>query len=188
MEIALTKKNIYSDKKMYLIAAVVTVIVVLLMVIRQSSVYDILNVAFLSVTISMTMYFDLKMRIVPNEIILVALGLRLLMLVIIMMTNIQGFSYIFIDSLVGGAFLLLILMVARLINKGLGAGDIKLFLAIGLYVGFNGAFNILFYTILVSFVFAILALLTKKMSMKDSLPMVPFVLVGFMATMLLGGI
>ena len=158
------------------------------MVIRQSSVYDIINIAFLSVTISMTMYFDLKMRIVPNEIILVSLGLRLLMLVIILLTNIQGFSYIFFDSLVGGAFLFLILMAARVFNKGLGAGDIKLFLVIGLYVGFNGAFNILFYTLLVSFVFAIVALVTKKMSLKDSLPMVPFVLIGFIATMLLGGI
>ena len=77
----------------------------------------------------------------------------------------------------GGLF-----FVSRFITRGgVGYGDVKLFAALGLLLGFQVLFNVLLYTLIAAFVYAIFLLVTRKGKVNDRLPLGPFALIGVLA-------
>ena len=75
--------------------------------------------------------------------------------------------------LLAGAVLLLVYFVSR---KGLGGGDVKL------YLGYDGALSALLYGSVLAALSALVLILGKKMTAKDTIPLVPFLYVGILLT------
>ena len=81
--------------------------------------------------------------------------------------------------LLAGAVLLLVYFVSR---KGLGGGDVKLMTVAGLYLGYDGALSALLYGSVLAALSALVLILGKKMTAKDTIPLVPFLYVGILLT------
>lgn len=122
---------------------------------------------------------DFKVKKVPN-VLVAALLLVWIVFLFISVSSGADFSAIgsrLVQAL--GGFLTggLILFVCMLISRGgLGAGDVKLIAVLGLFYGMIGILNILFYSCLFAAVISIVLLAAKKLHMKDSVPMTPFIL------------
>lgn len=117
---------------------------------------------------------DAKYRIVPDQFIILAF--------------ISGFGFIpFIDSwqaqliglLIGGGIMLLVAVLSKLALKqiAVGGGDIKLFAALGLCLGVKGVVAVMILTCLIMGIYALFKMGKGELSIKDSLPMVPYIFV-----------
>lgn len=72
------------------------------------------------------------------------------------------------------------------LQRGIGAGDVKLLTVLGYYLGAGAIFTAVFLTVLSAAAVGVGALLLKRMDLKQEIPFAPFVLVGTMITMILG--
>lgn len=131
---------------------------------------------------------DIKLYIIPNSCIYILLCGRCLsaILEIIIIndgTLMTGFKNSFIAGIVT---LLYLLLMAKITRGGIGYGDVKVFGAIGFLCGIG----IVLYTLIISFfmcaIVSAMLLLSKRKGIKDSLPMGPFIWLGFAATVMLG--
>ena len=85
--------------------------------------------------------------------------------------------------LLGGGVFLVVGLISR---NGLGGGDIKLFSVLGILLTWRGVFNILFFSMLIIAVYAVILLVSKKAKKDTKLPMGPFVTLAMMIAILLG--
>jgi leader peptidase (prepilin peptidase)/N-methyltransferase len=85
-----------------------------------------------------------------------------------------------------GLVLFLFFFFMNLISRNqIGMGDVKLAFTVGLiigYIGFNWLFVSIFITFLVSGIFALLLLLSKKVTRKNEIAFAPFMIIGAWAT------
>lgn len=146
-----------------------------------------LKISFLFVLLIMCSYIDLKKRIIPNKILIIVLPVKLVISFIEFFVLPETFLSMILLSLIGAALGTGLLFVVSLIAKGgLGMGDVKLFGAIGLMIGFYGMYNTLFYAAAFITLFVIGGLVLKKMNRKSHIPFGPFVFAGYMAVVLMG--
>lgn len=89
----------------------------------------------------------------------------------------------FAGAAVCGLGLLLIYVLTR---GGIGYGDIKLFIGLGFLCGIYAVINTLIFSCLICGGYSILLLVTRKKGIKDTLPMGPFIFLGYAVTILLG--
>lgn len=80
-------------------------------------------------------------------------------------------------ALLGGGVMLLSALAGTLIfrKESLGMGDVKLFAAVGLCLGFRGTLTVLFLSAISSAVFFSILLLLKKVKRDDMLPLGPYI-------------
>lgn len=93
----------------------------------------------------------------------------------IMISDLIGFA-------MGGLLFLVVYLVSR---KGLGGGDVKLMAVAGLYLGFKNVLPAMLYGSVLSSVFAAALILAKKIGRRDAIPLVPFLYIGMLITVLL---
>ncbi|MCD8086236.1 MAG: A24 family peptidase [Clostridiales bacterium] len=129
---------------------------------------------------------DVKFFRIPHPYVLTLLVGRVLFLVPELIFTYEGTLSRLLSSVVGGLGCMLFLMlVSKISHGGLGYGDVKLFGGLGFLCGLYGAaYTLLFSCILCALASASLLLFRKK-TLKDTLPMGPFVLLGFVVTVLL---
>lgn len=122
---------------------------------------------------------DYKLHIIPNMIPMILIGVRALIFVYELMA--QGGSLMGIGRAVAGCLLMcgLLLLGNRLSGGGIGYGDVKLLTALSLVCGIFPAFIILVFALICCSLFAVAALLLKKMTLKMSVPFGPFLYAGF---------
>ncbi|WP_144705008.1 prepilin peptidase [Fictibacillus phosphorivorans] len=84
-----------------------------------------------------------------------------------------------VGSLLGFLFLLLLAVLSK---GGIGGGDIKLMGALGLVLGFQGAYLTLMVASIVGVLIAIVGLVTKKYNRKTAIPFGPYLAVGALVT------
>lgn len=77
------------------------------------------------------------------------------------------------DSLLGALSGAGIISLIVIITKGMGAGDIEIALAAGLFLGFKNTIVMLFLSFTVGGIIAVFLLITKKKSRKDYIPFGP---------------
>lgn len=78
-----------------------------------------------------------------------------------------------------------LLGISKITKGGMGIGDAILFVVIGISVGFFPAINILFYSLLLAAVVSIILLVCRKVTRKQTIPFIPFILAGYMGVWLL---
>lgn len=72
-------------------------------------------------------------------------------------------------------------------KNSIGGGDMKLFVVMGLFLGLQGIWGAVFFSLLVSFVIVIVLLITGKKSRKDVIPFGPALMIGTYLSIFLTG-
>lgn len=131
---------------------------------------------------------DARYRIIPNELVLTGLILRIVFWVLELLTSPSTFWGVVKNDLIACLLVIIFFIVGVLLVKGgIGMGDIKLMLVMCLFQGFYGVVSSLFCSMFVAFVYAIIVLLFKKKSKKDSVAFAPAILLGTVISVFLTG-
>lgn len=132
---------------------------------------------------------DFRQQIIPNFLILFGLALRTVFWIVELINSYTNFIKIFKNNLVACLIVVLFFVVGVLLVKsGIGMGDIKLMLIMCLFQGFYGVVSSLFCSLFVAFIYAVVVLILKKKTKKDSVAFAPAILIGTVASVFLTGI
>lgn len=122
---------------------------------------------------------DYKKKVVPNIILLIMLGLWALIISSSLFINMDTYMPMLIRYAIGGAIGGGMFLFSYFITKvQMGAGDVKLAFLIGLYLGPARILIVTLMGTVLCFVFSIIMVLLKRIGLKDSIPMVPFLAIG----------
>lgn len=134
---------------------------------------------------------DAREKIIPNKLVGLLLIIRAAYLIVEVIVAFpflkESLGHPIVGALIGGGIIAIAMFVSR---QGVGAGDVKMFLAIGFYVGSTEIISTLLYTFLASALVGIVLLLFGKVKLKDSVPLAPFAFLGValeFCTLIIGG-
>jgi prepilin peptidase CpaA len=111
--------------------------------------------ALILISVTVAAYFDLRWRRIPNWLVVVTIGAALTWHAVT--GGISGF-WLSLAGLTVGAGVLLPLFLLR----GMGAGDVKLFGALGAAVTYNHVFTVLFISLIVAGVMALVRVVLAR--------------------------
>lgn len=118
-------------------------------------------------------YEDIKEKQISNRILIAMLVTGIIFVCISFDIGVIISS--FICALITGAVTYLTSLISR---GGLGKGDVILLTITALFIGDLSMVYIVFLSLLAMFLFTLVALLMKKITVKSKLPYVPFLLIG----------
>lgn len=127
---------------------------------------------------------DYQKNIIPNRV-LAAMGLLWAAVagLYLILDLEQGFALLS-RSLAGAAIGGLIFLLCYLVSRGqLGAGDVKLAFILGLYLTGERIMGGILYGSLLCCGFSVIHLLRRKITVKDGVPMAPFLYLGVLITL-----
>lgn len=128
---------------------------------------------------------DAREQRVPNSLVLWMIGAWALVMAPQLFLRPEDVWYILINSLLGMALAGVVLVTVYLISRhGLGGGDVKFMTAAGLYLGLWGIMPSLVMGSLLAAVTGVIAIARKKMDRKGTIPLIPFLYVGIVLTLL----
>lgn len=122
---------------------------------------------------------DIKEHIIPDNLIItgVIIGLTL---------SLYNPQHGFLDGFIGGMTAGLILLVISYITKGgLGLGDVKLFVCIGIYLGLEDTASAMLISAVLSGLFSLVLISVSSDNKKLEIPFAPFILAGALAAVIL---
>lgn len=133
-------------------------------------------------------YIDHREMRIPNSFILLGLIYRAALLPFELLTIGGRTGYTLLAELAAALSLLAAAALCRMMMRNsIGAGDMKLFVVMGLLLGTDGIWSAVFMSLLVSFVIAVVLLTRRKKSRKDSIPFGPAVACGTYLSIFLTG-
>lgn len=128
-------------------------------------------------------WIDWKEKRVPNKLVICFGAAWFLVLAPLALYDPDTAISIGISGIVGFLIAFAVLMTVYIVSrKGLGGGDVKLMSVASLYLGYDGALSALLYGSVLSALTALLFIAMKKMTPKDSIPLVPFLYIGILIT------
>lgn len=132
-------------------------------------------------------YTDIKEYRIPNKFIALGLIYRILIVFVELWMG-EPIVASLISELAAAGILLVATGLCRLcIKNAIGAGDMKLFIVMGLLLGLEGMWSAVFLSLIVSFFIAVFVLVTKKKSRNDNIPFGPAITLGtYLSIMLMG--
>ncbi len=132
----------------------------------------------------MTDYWE---RIVPNRLLLILLFLFVIMVGLQGVRDMEVVLDLLPTILLGFLFCAISFGGGYLFSRGsMGAGDVKLSLVMGLYLTGEYVVGALLYGCMAAAVFSVVQLARKRLSRKDTIPLVPFLYVGLVIRYLVG--
>lgn len=122
---------------------------------------------------------DRKARLIPNQVILLFLGLWSVLGVGAVVSDFErGLAFIG-QSIIGGVVGGFIFLLCYFLSRGqLGAGDVKLAFMMGLYLTGQRIVGAIAYGVLVCCAYSLLQMARKKLTLKDGVPLAPFLYLG----------
>ena len=178
------------NKILYLVCAILisASLYYVLGVLYHQTTMSLIKAECLLLVIAPAAAVDFRFERIPNLLILTGISLRAVLLIA------EGFSEpaqilgILKDALIGALVIGLFFGVIGVVFKGsIGMGDLKLFIVMGLFQGLWGAVTSVFFSLAVSFVAAIVLLISRRKKRSDSIPFGPCILIGTWAAVLLTG-
>lgn len=177
-------KEILSNSKIFfaVCAACYICVAVLGLIFREAKDLSVLSLAqyvLLWDLMFLTASIDIKIKKIPNLLILVMLAVRALGIIGEIICYPSFWSTFVLSSvvgmLVGGLFVLICYFISR---GGIGVGDLKMFATIGFFFGLSGVMEIMMYSLFLACIVSIFLLISRKAKFKSSVPMAPFVFIG----------
>jgi len=175
----------------YLICSGVTGIYLLyiLHVLYQIEVVEQLLMICLVFTLLPVAAVDFQMQKIPNQFLLAALVVRIMLYVPEFLLDFQkalfGIKEDILAAVIMGGFFFVLFLVFK---NSIGMGDVKLFALMGLYQGLESVINSIFFSLFASFFVAIILLITKKKKRTDAIPFGPCIFLGTMIALRLTGV
>ena len=148
---------------------------------EMSSWINYVKLVVLTLLLAICAATDFKKSIIPNEIILAGLGLRVVLYVLEIVLFPQEVLAILKNDLIGVALGFGTLFIAFLISRqSIGFGDVKLFGMIGIISGAICTFSTLLFSLILNSLAAIVLLVARKKTRKSGLPFAPAVFLGYL--------
>lgn len=139
------------------------------------------KVIFILLILQMVFITDIKLRIVPNLLVAIGFGFRLVLYIVEFFTSRDEFFNILKSDLIGFAFGFGFLLIVCLISRqAIGFGDVKLFGLIGITIGLQGTYMTLFIALVFSLIYGIVKIIKKQGNRKSQIPFGPFVFLGYL--------
>lgn len=133
-------------------------------------------------------YIDFKTLKIPNRFIMIGLMFRAVILIFELLFERELLSvYLVSEAIAAGVLLLATLLCSLCIKNSIGFGDIKLFAVLGLMLGADGTWSAVFVSLFISFVTAVVLLISGKKGKKDAIPFAPSIAVGTYISIILTG-
>lgn len=156
-----------------------------------ASVHSVTAVSMVKMTLAMavlssTFITDMELMTIPNlcSVIMVVGRVATIIYEFICIKDDAG-TWLLNSVIAMIMSLIVLLIMTKVTQGGLGMGDVKLFSSLGFLCGVRAVcFTLMFAFILCALISTIL-LVTKKKKLKDSLPMGPFIWMGYGVTVLL---
>ncbi len=143
---------------------------------------------FLLAGMTLLCQIDRKLHIVPNRLLLVMLGAWLTVCAVtVLFATEAGLALVFSGiggALIAGAVFFLCYLIS---GRQLGGGDVKLSLIMGLYLTTGRIMGAITYGVILCCIYTVVMLILKKISLKDGIPLVPFLYLGVLLVMLVVG-
>lgn len=144
--------------------------------------------SFLISVLFVAAFHDHKDFRIPNKLILYGFIMRIVMLIFELIFSREQLLETVITELIAAVSMFLICMLTRVVIRGgIGMGDVKLIMIMGLFQGVVGTISSIFATMLVSFVYSVFLIATKKKTKKDSIAFAPCIAVGAVISIILTG-
>lgn len=133
-------------------------------------------------------YIDYKTYRIPNTFIIYGLSCRAVLVPFELMLN-PYFRVAVMSELIAATALFLAALLCTICLRGsIGAGDMKLFVVMGLFLGLEMIWSAVFTALLISFLIAVYLLIMKKKTKKDSIPFGPAIVSSvYLSIFLIGG-
>ena len=133
-------------------------------------------------------YIDYKTLRIPNLFVIYGLICRAIILACeLLIGNPYVWPSLLSEAVAAGALLLAAVLCALVVKNGIGFGDMKLFIVMGLMLGMDGIWGAIFLALIVSFLIAAYVLITKKKTRKDAIPFGPALVIGVYLSICLSG-
>ena len=133
-------------------------------------------------------YIDFKTYKIPNRFIILGLIFRAGILIFELVFERELLINCLIsEGIAAGALLIATLLCCLCIKNSIGYGDIKLFVVMGLMLGLEGIWSAVFVSLLISFVVAVILLITRKKGKKDVIPFAPSIAIGTYISIIMTG-
>ena len=133
-------------------------------------------------------YYDYIEYRIPNNLIL--LGLTFWALITIagfFLYHEKEFNYLILEIIICIAFGIISAISLLVVKNGMGMGDIKLLLLVGLIEKTDGVISSIFASLVLIFIASVFCLITNKKNKNDVLPFAPFVMIGTIISITLMG-
>lgn len=128
---------------------------------------------------------DAREKRIPNQLIAVMFGAWVLVMFPQLFLHTEQALPILFSGLSGGLLAGVVFLTVYLVSRhGLGGGDVKFMTTAGLYLGINGVMPTMLTGSVLAAVTGVTCIALKKMGRKDTLPLVPFLYIGIVLTML----
>ena len=154
---------------------------------EEVTLIAILKIAVVFSVLSIIVVTDINAHIIPNYCSVVFLAARAISFAAeLYLYKELAFSGLLSSVISAGICFSFLIVSSWITHGGIGYGDIKFFTSLGFLCGIQTAvFTLLFAMLFCAAVSGVL-LLTKKKSIRDSIPMGPFILAGFYTVVILG--
>lgn len=127
---------------------------------------------------------DLRDRIIPDALLLVALVVRAAAVAADVANGVPHvWSTLRADALFGLVVSVVFLLIGRFARGSLGIGDVKLIAVLSIVLGSRLALDVLSWSFGTAFLWAVLLVLTRRAGRKDSFALAPLIFVGAFASL-----
>lgn len=139
---------------------------------------------FLTIAVLMVAIFviDLELQIIPDLLVYLLL---ILVIFLLLLTNIYIWEHL-LAGFSAALFLLSLHLITR--GKGMGLGDVKLALPVGILLGIKLMITWLFLGFLIGAVVGVVLLVLKKAEFGKHIPFGPFLVISFFLVIIFGGL
>ncbi len=164
------------------LTGIIFLMVFLLLFPQMNSLQDIVGAVYvlsISLLLILILVYDLKHFIIPDEAVFAGLFLSLLWYLFAFFSHIHTFEEVagfLLSSLAASAFFLALFLVTR--GKGMGFGDVKFALLMGIFLGYPKIIVALFLSFLIGAIIGTILMAFKKKGLKSEIPFAPFLVAG----------
>lgn len=131
---------------------------------------------------------DYKYKRIPNKLIILGLIYRAVILVFEIIFYRDGLLYTVVFELIAAIGIGLVLLLSLLIIKnGIGMGDIKFFMLMGLFLGAYRLISAVFIVMIIAFFIALYKLIIKKEGKKAEFAFGPSIAIGSLISFIIFG-
>lgn len=129
-------------------------------------------------------FIDIDFRRIPNVMLGVGLGVGIILkLIDPAARTLQAWGDAGLGMLVGGGVMMIIYIAGR---GGIGAGDLKLMIMIGFFVGMPGVIKVMMIGFIIGAAYGLIMILTRRLTRKSMIPFGPFLSIGALIEIFFG--
>lgn len=153
---------------------------------RESDVWVMLLYLMGILLLSVLTVTDLREKRIPNKVLLAAVGIWVCYSGLNLLISYDRWIVTAVSGIIGLVFNFVVFITGYfLTGKRLGGGDVKLAAVMGLFFLMDRSFSAVMYALILCCLFSLVMLAAKKVTLKQQIPLCPFLLTGTIAALIL---